>query len=855
MQSDKELKKELKAKFFREYSKYYPVDSLKQLGLKRYVCKKCGRGFWSLKPRDFCGEPACSGESYSFVGKKISDVSYFDVYKMFVKTFAKWGYKPIRRYPVVARWYDQLYFVVAGVNVFQPYVVSGEVDPPADAVLEDQFCLRFNDMENVGINPSQYTGFIMIGQHVFNREKHIYFKDEGVKQMWEFFVNVLNIPREELILHEDVWVGGGNFGPSIEFFYKSLELANQVYMQYEQLEDGYKELKTKVIDMGAGAERWAWVVNGSITSYDVVFPKVLEYIFAKTGVKRDDNFWREFIKLSGLLNVDDVGSLDKAWSMIAERMGINVEEIKSKVIPVAEAYILAEHTRTLLVAINDGALPSNVGGGYNLRVLLRRCFSILERNKWDIDLVELMKLHLEEFGKWYSDLKLGHIPEIIDIEKRRYYATLKKAKSLLKKYDKIDVDTMLMLYTSHGITPDIVAMVKSIDIPHEFYERLNALKKARKKEVSKVLSGEYPKTELLFYEQESDFEFDANVIGIEGKYVILDKTLFYPRSGGQDCDKGFINNIPVVDVFKQNGVVVHVLMNDPNFTVGDEVHCVIDQGRRKKLTVLHTAVHVLNYAARKVLGDHVNQEGAEKTVEKARLDVTHYELPSFDQVQEIERVANELVRKAVKVEKFFMPRTEAELKYSTRIYQGGAVPGKVLRIVKIGDYDVEACGGTHLDNTKDIKLIKIINVSRIQDGVVRFEIVAGDDALKKVQEYEKILRQVSELWGVEYKDIPKTAERFFKEWKQFKKRIQDLEVKYLELVLKGKGEDKFETVEVDADVNTVISVASRLNPKQGVFIKGNGFGVVVSNTVNALEEIKKYYSRVSGDSRFAKGFK
>ncbi len=144
--------------------------------------------------------------------------------------------------------------MAAGINDFQPYVVAGEIEPPAPAVLEPQFCLRFNDIDNVGITGRHYTGFIMVGQHTFNTpEKHVYFKEEGIAQIHEFLTKGLGIPADEIVFHEDVWAGGGNFGPSIEYFSSGLELGNQVYMQYEQLPDeGFRELRTKVIDMGAG---------------------------------------------------------------------------------------------------------------------------------------------------------------------------------------------------------------------------------------------------------------------------------------------------------------------------------------------------------------------------------------------------------------------------------------------------------------------------------------------------------------------------------------------------------------------------------------------------------------------------
>ncbi|MFC2162810.1 alanine--tRNA ligase-related protein, partial [Candidatus Altiarchaeota archaeon] len=293
----RKLKKEKKPEFHRNYDKYYPVESLASMGFSRNVCSKCGRGFWSLEGRDYCDEPTCSG-GYRFIGKKLTrkPFKYKQAWDEYVKVFSQWGYKPLKRYPVVCRWYEDLYFVNAGVNDFQPYVVAGEVEPPAPAVLEPQFCLRFQDMDSVGVTGRHFTGFIMVGQHTFNtKDRHVYFKDEGILQMHEFLTKGLGIDAKELYYHEDVWAGGGNYGPSLEFFARGLELGNQVYMQYEVLPDGTsRELKTKVIDMGAGLERWSWFSQGAPMSYDTVFPKAMDYLRKASGFRVDKDFANTF---------------------------------------------------------------------------------------------------------------------------------------------------------------------------------------------------------------------------------------------------------------------------------------------------------------------------------------------------------------------------------------------------------------------------------------------------------------------------------------------------------------------------------------------------------------------------------
>ena len=866
MLTDKELKKQKIVEFRRDFEKYYPVKTMQKLGLVRKTCVKCGKPFWTADvKREICGDSFCVG-GYTFIGKKVAkDLGYKGYYDAYVKYYKKFNYVPIKRYPVVARWYDKLYFVAAGVNMFQPYVVAGEVPPPAPAVLEDQFCLRFNDIDNVGITGRHYTGFIMTGHHVFNTpEKYVYFKDEGIEQFYNFFIKVMGLDKKELILHEDIWAGGGNFGPSIEFFAYGLELGNQVYMQYEQLPDGgYRELRTRVIDMGSGAERWPWIGSGELTSYDVVFPDVMKYLYKASGIKRDEKFWKEFAKFSANLNIDEVGDLEKAWSDIANKLKINVNVLKEKLLPVVALYSIADHTRTVLVALNDGELPSNVGGGYNLRNLLRRCFSFIEKYNWDIDLEKVFKIHLKEFGKWYTDLKESAVLfDVLRLEKERYAKTREEAKKIISKYKgKIDIQTLLTLYESNGITPELLSQIApDLEIPAGFYAALDELKEraAAKKQELTVDVAEFPKTENMYRKDACTTKFEAAVIGQHDAYIILDKSYFYPRSGGQDYDLGTINGLPLKAVWAKDGVFLHELDKPHLFKKGEKVKCEIDSERRRKLTATHTAVHVVGDAARQVLGPHIHQAGSEKTIEKGRLDLTHYKPISFDELQKIEVIANETVKKGIKVHSEILPREKAEAKYGITIYQGGAVPGKQLRILTVGD-DVQACGGTHVENTKDIKFIKIINAERIKDGIVRIEMMVADKALEKMQENEKILNDVSKMWDVPFNEIPKTANKFFEEWKEQKKELKELKDVLSQQLIDAlvKTGEKHITLSLPTDeLGLLIALANKtkLN-KQTIVLKGKNVAYARSESeLSAAKELEKFCNKVDGDAKKAKGF-
>ena len=843
---DKEIKKKFRNFFFSNFNRFYPVKLLEDLGFKRRICKKCGRAFWSIEERELCDD--CKKE-YSFIGHKNGiQLEYKDYWNLFKKKFQSLGYKPLNRYPVLARWLPNIDFVFAGINIFQPYAVNGDVEPPAHKTIEPQFCLRFNDIDNVGITGRHYSGFIMIGQHVFNNSKTFVTKEEALSQLINFFIKDMKIKKEKLILHEDIWAGGGNFGPSIEIFSGGLELANSVFIQYEAKEDGFRELDTKVVDMGAGHERWAWYSHGTNTSYDVVFPKVLKYLY-KNGKPK-----LEYMKYFSSFNFEEHMA---PWEYVSKKVGISISELKKEVEYAAALYSIADHTRSLLVSVHDGAIPSNMGGGYNLRNLIRRIFYFIDRYNLDIDLMKVFEIQMKEFGSWYGLKEVPYLNEIVEIEKKKYYNMIEKGKQIIKKLDKLDEKTLLKLYDSNGITPELIKEVKpDFKVPMDFYAKVSELHKEKKKKKKKFDTKGIPKTKLMFYENDKKFNFKAKVIKVFDNWVVLDKTYFYPKGGGQDCDKGKMNDESVIEVIKQDGVVFHKVENQ-KFKVGEVVECKIDKKRRKILTIHHSAIHVLGIAIKRVLGNHAMQCGSEKTVEKARLDVTHYKNVSFEEIQKIEKIANEIIKKKVKVEKFFMRRDLAEEKYGMYIYSGGAVPGKILRIVKIDNLDVEACGGTHVDNTSEIKVIKIINVEKVKDGVVRFEIVAGDIGIKKIQEEEKILHELSKLWNVKYDDLPKTAKKFFNEWKEQRKMLKKITEDYSELKLKEviSKNERISIIELPTTLSHAISLVKSMNIKNALIVITNDSGVGVSNNeINIKKEMEKYFKKVEGNEKFARGF-
>ncbi len=384
---DKVIKKKYKPIFLKSPEKYYAVEVLKEEGFQRKICLKCGKAFWSTTERTVCGESACSGEGFDFIGNSPAKnkLSYVKVWEKFSKMFRKFDYTPIERYPSVARWNPTMEYTNASIAAFQPYVISGEVEPPANPLVIPQFCLRFGDTDNVGITMSHNTGFVMIGQHSFAQAKE-WDQNKLFRHMLEWNVNGLGIEKKDMTFHEDAWAGGGNLGPCMEMFSKGNELWNQVYMLYEQTENGVKELDIKVLDMGLGMERNAWFSQGCGSIYDASFPGVIKNMKKMSGLKVDEKFLQRYTPYAGLLNNDEAEDMRKAWEEVAERVGTSVKELKISLLPLSQMYSVAEHMRSVLVVLNDGALPSNVGGGYNLRMLIRRSLNFIYKNEWDISL-------------------------------------------------------------------------------------------------------------------------------------------------------------------------------------------------------------------------------------------------------------------------------------------------------------------------------------------------------------------------------------------------------------------------------------------------------------------------------------
>ncbi len=781
-----ELNKEnLIKQFQKNPERYWKVRLFDELGFERRKCKNCGKFFWSLSEQEVCNDATC--KPYEFIGNPPTrkKLGFFETWKEIEKFFVENNHTLLKRYPVVCRWFP-LYFTIAGiVNFYRLTNSKLDFEFPANPSILAQPCLRFNDLPNVGLNSRSYSCFFMIQQSSLFDGKKGYWKDKCIELDFNLLTKVFGIKPAEIVFIEDAWLGPTAFGSSLEYHVQGLELGNAVFTEFEFINGGYREMEKKVIDMGAGLERFCWITQGTLTSYDAVFGSIIEKMKRVCGLETDE-ILNKYFKLSGRINVDESKNIETALKDISKEIGISVEKLKEKIEPFQALYSIADHTRALVFALSDGGIPSNTAGGYNLRVILRRALTFIDKFEWDLDLKEVCFWHVDELKKLFPELEESkdQIEKVLEVEIERYKQARERSKRIVESYVKANKipseEELIKLYDSEGITPEQLKEAGlKIEIPLDFYSKITEMhmKEKQKEEKTPFDVSELPATKLFFYENPDLLEFKAKVLKVFENWVVLDQTAFYPTSGGQLHDKGFIDGVEVLDVRKIDKVVVHKVAS--KLEEGKVVSCKVDGERRKILRKHHTATHIINYSARKVLGKHVWQYGAEKDVDKARLDITHYQALSEKEVEEIEKLANEIVEKDLPVKIEVLPRGEAEQRYGFIIYQGGPIPEKNLRIVSVGE-DHEACGGLHCNSTKEVGFISILRTKRIADGVVRIEFCSGEVALNYLRKNEEILKETCKLLNCKEVNVIEAVEKLFKVWKQKRKELKKLAKKQIE---------------------------------------------------------------------------
>ena len=851
----------------------YRLDYFEEEGFHRKQCPVTGVHFWTRDPdRETCGEPPA--DDYSFIDNPGFDREYSleEMREAFLSFFEDNGHDRIQPYPVAAnRWRDDVLLTQASIYDFQPLVTSGASPPPANPLTISQPCIRMQDIDNVGKTGRHTMAFEMMAHHAFNAredvdgeyayEGEVYWKDRTVELCDRFFEH-MGANLEEITYIEDPWVGGGNAGPAFEVLYRGAELATLVFMSMEQdaegdyeMKDGnrYSPMDTYVVDTGYGLERWTWVSQGTPTVYEAVYPDAIEFLKDNAGVELTDaesELVHRAAKLSGYLDIDEVDDLTAARAEVADQLDVDADELTELLEPLETIYAIADHCRTLAYMFGDEIVPSNVGTGYLARMVLRRTKRLVDDVGVDAPLDELVDMQAERLGYDNRDT----IRDIVRTEERKYRETLergrRKVESLAAEYadrdDPIPVGELVELYDSHGIQPDMVEEIAAdygagVEVPDDFYS-LVADRHAGGGDATAAAAGDdrlagLPETEKLFYDDQERTEFEAVVLDVferdgddAGYDVVLDQTMFYPEGGGQPADHGSLTTddgtVRVTDVQEYGGVVVHRTDGDPG--TGEFVRGQLDVGRRRALMRHHTATHVIGFAARQVLGDHVRQAGAQKGTDRARLDVTHYERLTREDAKRIEAVANGIVMRNAPVKQAWPDRNQAEAEHGFDLYQGGIPPGDRIRTITIED-DVQACGGTHVSRTGDIGAIKLLSAEPVQDGIERLAFAAGDAAIEATQRTEDALYDAAEVLDVTPEDVPATAERFFSEWKERGKTIDRLKSELAEA--RANADDTIDVDgtpaavrRLDADADELRATANALVEEGTVAVLGSGVG-------------------------------
>jgi len=847
-------------------------------GFVRKVCKVTNLWFWTRDDtRETSGDT--TEDEYTFIGAPIIDgfpqrgKALKDAMReTFLTYFEENNHARVAPYPIIARWRDDIHLTIASIADFQPHVTSGIAPPPANPLTISQPCIRLTDVAAVGRSGRHLTTFEMMAHHCFNRPDDgdvKYWMEECIRYCDDLFVNRLGIEPKEITYVENPWSGGGNAGPAVEVIVGGLELATLVFMNLEECEDGdveikgirYGEMPLQIIDTGYGLERFCWAAAGTPTIYEAIYPESVEWLqnesdfqsrLTQLGDVDIDALLSELSRLAGILNIDVGTDVESLYTRLCERLedrgiSLSVDQLKSVTEPLSSIYAIPDHMHALCNMLGDALVPSNAKAGYLARMLARRVC----RMKDDLGL----SMSLSELGAHHMDVNLDisgfsqsrdGILIILELEEARYHEMLRKGEAavntalakLPKEASDAPDEILFRLAEERGLQPEMVAGIANrlgwnqlrirVGFSADMAAR-NALQtKAAAKDKGKggLLTGDWPDTEMRYYDDTSMTEFKAEVLhcteidasslnlssevqGTPTHAIVLDHTLFYPEGGGQLGDSGTLGGATVLDTRIENSVIMHLTDRPLSGTVQGTV----SWERRKQLMDHHTSVHIIGGSARALLGPHIWQAGSSKGERYARLDVTHYQRLTRDDLDAIEDHANEIIASNPAVEKLVLERADADAQFGFELYQGGAPKHSQIRVIRIGDHDVQACGGTHHDQVGEIGEVRIIRSSQVQDGVERLQIVAGETAREHARRQERLLAESAEALGVSVEDLPKTVNRFFDEWKAQQKQIELLEAEIVRLRTSGGGD---EAVEKDGIRYVVMEATGELKQMQNM---------------------------------------
>ena len=773
----------------------FKLPFFKENGFERKFCPYCKNYYWTQDhKRGDCGDSPCV--PYSFIGNSPMNRRYTvkEMREKFLSFFELRGHKRIAPYPVIARWRDDLMVTIASIVDFQPYVTEGILPPPANPLVISQPCLRFEDIDLVGKTAGRHlTIFEMGGHHAFNyKDKpQIYWKDETVHYHHELLTRDLGVPSEAVTYKEGLWSGGGNAGFDLEGCVNGLEISTLVFMMFRVTGGKFEPMPIQVVDTGYGIERWTWLSQGSISAFHAIYSSLLSEALEWVNLETLDE--ETMVQITQALKPQSPGA--RNLKHLSEITKIDETLLSRYLASLESIYAALDHTKSLVFILSEGVIPSNVREGYLARLLYRRAFRLMRRSGIEDRLHELIEGQIRLWGDDFPQLMKmkDEIMETVEAESEKYQDTLRRGSEMVKRMVKskkggLTKDHLVDFYDSHGLTPEDVKEAAheigvEVSIPEDFYtlvarRHMSIERQVIVEEIANLSNkvGKMERTETLFYNDPYMRDFEDTVVSvIDDKYVILRATAFFAEAGGQISDRGWIvkgfEKLPVTDVEAINGVIIHKVDGAGKLKPGDWVKGVVDWERRSALMRSHTATHIILGAARRVVGEHAWQAGAQKGIEKSRLDINHFRRLSIEQIESIERLANQIVMEGRAVICKFMPRNEAEAKYGFRIYQGGVVPGREVRVVDIADWDIEACGGTHVRNTSEIGLIKIIDTERVQDGIERIIFAVGPYAVDEVQKRDRILGETAEILGVQRDHLAKTVQELVNEVKSTHQKL------------------------------------------------------------------------------------
>ena len=869
----------------------------------------------------FIGAPLIDG--FEQRGKALKDA----MREAFLGFFVDREHVRIDPYPVLARWRDDIHLTIASIADFQPHVTSGSVQPPANPLAVSQPCIRLTDVDAVGRSGRHLTTFEMMAHHVFNRPEEgveIYWMEQCVEHCHRMLTETFGIDATEITYVENPWCGGGNAGAAVEVIVGGLELATLVFMDMEEHPDGTVELKgdryrtmpLQIIDTGYGLERFCWAAAGTPTIYEAIYPETVAWLKQLSGFDSVAKQWpsldldrllSEMSRLNGIMNIEAGVDGEKLVNIFLQKLaerGVEVtgEQFSSITEPLANIYAIPDHLHALCNMLGDGLVPSNAKAGYLARMLARRVLRMRDELDIDVPLSALATHHLDvNLGGLLNKQTRDGLLTILALEEERYVEMLRKGtnviqtqlKSISKNAAEIPDELLFTMNDSHGLAPDMaITLARSagwanVVLRTGFSAEMAERHARMAKDAAKASSSEgdvlevngQPATTSLYYEDAYSQRFKSKVLdclpaeghGPKGAThaVVLESTLFYPEGGGQEGDRGQLQHkqavVEVLDTQKVGDVIVH--FTDGALKVGEEVEGRLDWKRRKQLMDHHTAVHIVGGAARRLLGPHIFQAGSHLTVESGRLDITHFHRLTRDDLDAMEDMANAVLSDVRSTEKTELNRRDADLVHGFDLYQGGAPKGDSIRILKIADHDIQACGGTHHDEPGQIGSIRIVRSSAVQDGVERLHVVAGEAALAYARSQDELVRRSSEVFGVHGDDLPKAASRFFKEWKEQRKLIEHLESEIVRLRTTGGGDASSEVdgvrvvvMEIDGDLKSMTTMLKELtldasNPTLAVLGSKDGGGKlmigVTENTIaseryNAVDLLRSISSHIRG---------